>query len=334
MATGTATRRHRFQPYRFAEHGLALSPARCVLDGERAIAAAPDVERHLLDLSAHRFRTARLSIDVAVSPSLLASVFPPDEAGAAPARVALVLRCPSTRVRLAQAVAEPPLTPGTYTAAVELERARLWGAVELASVLVRTSARPERGDGFAAFAGARVADSTPWEIRVDAVQAVRGLYLDIRYEDFGKAGVDQFPSPDALYQLDCDGEAPILWLNSAHERVATSLDSAASVGRVARLRDVLFERIQHAVWTRLFVAAARDAIRIGEPAFEWQEPVLRMWLPRLYPGSGDNESRLASLEHEMEEDGLAGLLGRLDGLLQEEHGTARAFDLLAEEIES
>jgi hypothetical protein len=334
MANGTATRRHRFQPYRFGEHGVALAPTRCVLEGERAISLAPDQDRHVLDLSAHRFHAARLSFDIAVPPALLAAVFPPDEAAAAPARLALLLRCPSTRVRMAEPVVGPPLRAATYTAAVDLERPRLWGTVELSAVIIRESARHDRGDGFAAFAGARVADARPWEIRVDGVQAVRGQFLDIRYEDFRRAGPDQFPNPDALYQLDCDGETPILWLNSAHARICTSLDSVASIGSVARLRDVAFERIQHAVWTRLFASAARDVGRLGECPFDWQEPVLRMWLPRLYPDAGDHESRLAALAQELEEDDLAGILGRLDGLLQEEHQTARALDLLAEEMES
>jgi hypothetical protein len=333
VATGSATRRHRFQPYRFSEYGIDVMPVRCVLDGERTIALAPDADRHLLDLSAHRFMTARLSIQATVTPAILAAVFPPAELPGPPACLALLVRCPPTRLRLAVPVSAAPLQPTTYTATIDLDRANLAGSVELSAAIVRDHARV-REDDFADFAGARVADARPWELRIDAARPVHGQYLDIRFQDFRASGLDQFPHPDALYQLDCASEAPILWLNDAHPRLCTALTSTASVGRVARLRDVVFERLEHAVWTRLVARAFHDVSRLGEPAFEWQEPVLRLWLPRLYPTVGDHESRLAALARELEESDSIGVLDRLDGLLQERHETPRALDLLAAELES
>jgi hypothetical protein len=334
VPAGTATRRHRFQPYQFAEHAIELTPTWCALDDQRALGVVPDIERHLLDLSSQRYQRARLSLSLTVAPALLAAVFPAGELDAPPARLAILLRCPATRLRVAVGVAGPPVRGGTYTAAVELRRADLSGAVELGAVLIRDVARSGPEDGFASFAGAKLADARPWELRIDAVRPVHGQYLDVRYEDFRAAGVGQFPRPDALYQLDCDGEAPILWLNLAQPRICSSLDSVATTGHVARLRDVVFERIQHAVWSRLVIAAARDVTRLGEPAFAWQEPVLRTWLPRLYPDAGDHDSRVAALGRELDDGDVAALLGRLDGLLQDEHDTARCLDLLAEEIES
>jgi hypothetical protein len=229
--------------------------------------------------------------------------------------------------------ASGPITPTTYSGSVQLKRDDIAGAVEITFMLVRTTRCVIIDEGWAVESGARLASARPWEIRFDSNLAPRGDYLDVREEDFRQAGPARFAFPDAMYQLDTDGETPILWLNSAHKRTTSVLHSAASVGRTARIRDVAFDRISVSVWIRLFLQAARDVVRDDETA-AWKTAVLRHWLPSLYPDATDHESRVEELRKELRDADEGRILGRLDLAIQTELETARLFDSLTDEIES
>ena len=328
----SARRRHRFLPYRFEEQGLVARVARCVLD-QRPAGIAADRERHLLDLSTQRFTRAEIELAVTVPPEVLRAVVPADEHARPPVQVLALVSCGASRSRRAVQLAAELHGAGAYSGTIAIERADVTGAVEVTAMLVRALDGAD-GAGWAARTGERLASSRTWEIRVDASQAPRGEYLDIRYEDFAKVGPPQFPVPAALYQLECESEAPILWLNTGSTRLANALSSDASIGRIARVRDATFDRIIAAVWARLFLRAMSNLGRTGEPTWPWQIAVLQQWLPRLYAGDPDHESRVESLRRELADGDADAVIARLDLAIQDEIESARVHEALVEELES
>lgn len=335
MPENSATRLLQFLPYSYKELGLQARISQCILDGAERAATAIDEERHLISLVGQRFQRVSLDVSVTVAPTLLAAVLPPPERAAPPVRVVAVVACPASRCRRSVALTVDAASSTSWVGKIELARDEIIGAAELSILLVRgVAAAPDLPSaGYAVERGARLASARVWEVRVDASASPRGEYLDIREVDFAEAGLPRFPQPEALYQLECEGESVVLWLNLAKTRVVGVLHSEGNVGRRARLRDAVFDRIYCAVWLRLFVRAAHEVVQLGEPSYPWQTAVLQKWLPGLYPDQTDHESRVAALCVEAQEGDLGEILGRLDLLIQVENEVSRIHDTLALEVE-
>jgi hypothetical protein len=325
------TRRQRFLPYRYDEHGLSLGFVRCRLDGLRE-AGGFDKDTRILDLSGTRFGTAILRVTVSLDARLLEAAFPADERLRPVGRLLVVVTCTATRLRRAIVLTDGVLAGGTVQGDIELRSRDLFGGVELEPVLVRTADRGDAEDGHASAAWTRLAAGRGMQVRCDAARPLNGEYLDVRYESFREKGVLQFPSPDALYQLDCDGDAPLLWLNTDHQAVCTVLEAQGTVGRAARMRDVLFSQISLVIWTRLFWRTARDVRETGETVHEWQDAVLGKFMHKLYPEAPNYESRVAALVEELRQGQDDELLGRLDLVLQDDVELATRAASLAEEL--
>lgn len=332
MTFAMTKRRSRFLPYRFDASALALVVEHCTIDGHREAVPPYDPESRLLDLSGSRVETVRVGLQVTIPADLLAAVFPPDERGAPEARVIVTVLCTTTRLRRAVVLVDGVVAAGALCGELELSRRDVCGTVELVPVMVRRTGRTERDDGFATLAGSRLAAGRPLELRVDKQRPPHGEYLDIRYESFLAKGAPQFPHSDALYQLDCDGDEPVLWLNLDHSQICAVFDGAGNVGRVARVRNVVFAQISQAVWTRLFWRAARTLQRVGETVHAWEDAVLAFWLPRVYPDVRNLESRLAALRTDLDTDADDAVMSRLDGALQAELEVAGRADSLAGEL--
>jgi hypothetical protein len=332
VIVGATTRRLRFLPHPFAEHGVELAITSGILDGQRAATSTPDLDRHLFDLAAQRFLTITMRVEAALRPDVLASVLPERERLRPPAAVFVTTRCAATHLREVIPMSGS-LTSGRLACTVSMRRADLLGVVEVGAMLLRTTSADTATEEYAAERGARIASARPWEVRIDAGAPPRGEFLDIRYVDFREADRAQFPNVGALYQLVTAGESPILWINSAHQRVCAALDGTGTSGRVARFRDVAFERLFHAVWLRLFLQSLRDLVRTGEPALAWQDAVLKRWLPPLYPDCADHESRVVAARRDVEDGDELDIIARLDSLLQVDRDTPRLLEVLAEEIE-
>lgn len=340
MSASSATRLHRFLPHRYVEYGLQAHVTRCFFDGNERLTAAIDPERHLVSLVGQRFQRATVELSVALPPAVLALVLPPLEQRAPPVHVIAIVECHASRYRRGVVLSAteggaPLLLAGApCLGQLELGREELLGSAEITILLVRAATGEAAGPGWAVERGARLASARGWEVRVDANASPRGEYLDIREEEFARVGPPRFPQPDALYQLDCDGELVVLWLNSEKTRVAGVLHSEGTVGRRARLREVVFDRIYGAVWVRLFLRAVHDVVRLGEPSYPWQTAVLQKWLPGLYPEQQDHESRIEALRVEAAEGDVSELLGRLDLLIQVENQAAYVHEMLVQEVES
>lgn len=334
MAASSTTRLLEFLPFSYKDLGIQARLSQCILDGERPIAAI-DEERHVVSLVGQRFQRVSVEVSVTIPPTLLAAVLPPSERAMPPVRVVAVIACPTSRCRRSVALAADEASRTLWTGKIELARDEIVGAADLSILLVRTAAAaPEVfGAGYAVERGARLASARVWELRVDASVSPRGEYLDIREVDFAEEGMPRFPQPEALYQLECEGESVVLWLNISKVRVVGILHSDGNVGRRARLRDAMFDRIYCAVWLRLFVRAAHEVAHVGEPSYPWQTAVLQKWLPGLYPDHSDQESRLEALRVEAKDGDLSEILGRLDLLIQVENEVSRIHDMLALEVE-
>jgi len=312
---GVTTRREVFLPYNFEPFGLTLVPVRCLLDGARSVDLL-DPTKHLVDVAEARFAQLQLELRVTFDRDLLGRIFPPSETTSSPGRILIVARCPATRLRRAFMVTAGPLAATDYTSVVELSRAELRGSVELLAVLVRAAGRSRQPDGFACAAGTKLASARSWELRIDSPRATAGLYLEIRFVSFQTSPPPQCLWPGNLYLLQV-GESPVLYLNSDHDAVCAVLNTKATSGERAALREVFFDQISQSVWTRLFLAAASSMDESGEADFDWQQAVLEQFLPALYPDRADHESRVEALEEDLAaSQNREELLGRLDGILQ------------------
>jgi hypothetical protein len=200
----------------------------------------------------------------------------------------------------------------------------------LSAVIVRAAKAERPVRGFAGAAGARLAETRPWELRVDRRRTLPGVYLDIRYKDFGTDEVVPKEHKQNLYRLEIS-EHPILWLNSAHASIPGVLNAKGHVGRRPIVRDVAFDLLVPVVWMRLFTHAADQLRRGEEAAYEWQDSVLdtaaRLLQPKLKK-AGEARERL-----EIELEDLPPVLERLDAALQAEHDVGRHLVRLAEDLE-
>jgi hypothetical protein len=331
MTRIVTTRRQRFLPYRYDEHGLAMTVVRCRLEGLRD-APAFDIERHLLDLSGERFNSAELRLAITVEAALLDATFPPTERARPLGQVVVLATCAATRVRRSIVFSDGVLAAGRMETNIELRAQELSGTMDLAPMLVRSTERRGTDDGYASAAWTRVASGRGIEVRIDAARPLHGEYLDTRYESFAEKGPPQFPYATALYQLDCDSDTPVLWLNTDHQRVSAVLEAAGTVGRAARLRDLLFQHIGVSIWTRLFWRSAHAVRETDETLYEWQDAVLARLLPKLYREEPDAESRIEALRDELEQGHADDIAARLDLVLQDDLELAARAETLAEEL--
>lgn len=331
MAASSVLRELRFLPYRWAENALHAEVTQCWLDGAKRPGAAIDPERQVVALNGQRFAQAELELVVAMPAAILSDVLPPQEQEDAPVELLAVVGCESTRYR--RAFLLPGIAGGSFAGRIALQRDDLFGPVEITCWLVRSKAGRGGAEGWAEERGARLASSRPWEVRFDAPVARSGEYLDVREANFAELGASLFPHPEALYQLDCDGEVVVLWLNVARSAVAAVLHSEGSVGRQARLRDAVFDRIYGAVWVRLFLRAAMERVRLKEAGLPWQTAVLKLWLPKLYPEGEDLEAQVAALARDVEGGDWSSPLSRLDLLIQRENDAGHLYEMLVQEVD-
>jgi len=326
---GQATRRERFLPYRYERFGLQLTPQRCVLDDAHTVAVA-DAGRHLVDLSEFSFREVQIDCTIEVPAELVARVVPPAERRAPPLRLLIADSCGETLFLDSVSIAQAIGATTRFDASIRLKRADVYGSVQITPHLARASDNPATGNGYAAHAGMRLASSRPWEIRLDQLRPSHGEFLDIRYTSFSAEDAVQFQHQNNLYRLECHTPNPILWLNADHAKVCEALDSNANVGRRAYMRDVFFDSVSYAVWLRLFLKSAHDAVATDELPYAWERAVLDRFLPALYPEQANYESQLGALREELSQDDESYIIERLDELLQQHIDLAKHMTKLAE----
>ena len=319
------TKREQFLPWAWAKFGFRFDVVSATLDGARP--AAIDAERRMVDLD-EAWETATLDLEVEAPAEVYTRLLPPKDLGRIAAVV--VIRCDQTHLRHGERL-RLPRSGGVVKHRLALRRSDFAGTIELGTVLVRETAAPARVAGFAAASGARLADTRPWDLRVDRRRTLSGVYLDVRYRSFKSDETIPKRERGNLCRLEVAGDTPILWLNNDHAAVVAILNAKGHVGRRAVLRDVAFDTMVPLVWVRLFIAAANQLRATQEAAYPWQEAVLDTVARLLFPERRDTAEARGRLESDLED--LPSVLERLDGALQEEHNVASHLVRLTEELE-
>jgi hypothetical protein len=308
LAKTQTTKRERFLPHEYLKFGLNLSFPTVRID-ERA-GGVIDIDRHLIDLTAMEFTRARLRMAVSV-PSQLADR-PADELS-----LVVTVRGPKTRLR--RAVLLERIGDAAYEGELQLNRADVWGSVELTPFALDAS-------------GLRIASARPWEVRVDRLREAAGGFLEIRYESFSNIGPPQFPNPKNMYQLDAQSEKPLLWLNHDHQEIQGVLSALGNTGWRARAREVLFDHIEQVVTLELFFRVADLCRDSDDPPYDWQSNFIERLLPPLFPEHADHASRLAALQEMLAENQTGELHHRLSAHLQSSCKAAEHVTRLIREI--
>ncbi len=307
----TRIKRERFLPYAYGRLGLRADLRRVEVDGH-ASSDGLDRDAHLVDLRGTWSR-ARLTFVVPPQDTLLTQVVPDAERSTPPVAVLLVLRCQATRLR--RGVAASFEHTGTeLEVTIELERDELAGHAELLPYLVRTANGSSEAGGFAHRVGNRIASARPWSIRVDLQRAPSGRSLDVQFKSFGKDESIALADRGSMWRLEAQAETPILWSNQDHGSIAELLRHEGTRGRRAYLREVVFDRIGSSVWTQLFFAATVSIRESDGSIYGWEQSVLDLLLPDMYPAVPTAEGRLKYLRQEL--DDLPQVLARLDAALQ------------------
>jgi hypothetical protein len=321
----TRRKLERFLPYAYERTGVELELLGCELDGR--VGPDPDPERRQIVLAGQPWRRARLHYRLVVPERTLLAVLPP---GAhAEAEVVFALRCTPTRLRRTHRVLSAPLQDRLQNGSFDLGADECMGVVDIVPYLIRASA-VTAAPGYAHQRGARLASARAWQVRVLPAPPAAGRFLDVRYRSF-KGDPGFIAARSNVYRLDCDQDAPVLWINADHDKIAAVLDDRGSTGRKARLREVFYDLIAHSVWMQLFMRAAADVRELDEATYAWQDGVLRQLLPGIFPAVRSHGERLSSLRTLIADDvGL--LLDRVDTVLQGRADLSTHMSVLADEL--
>lgn len=296
----------RFTPWPFARAELELRVVLLDVDGHEPPSAGEQGELEL----PRSWQRARLSVVASCPQALLERLLEPDERRNPPANWLLALRCDATRLRRTLLVHD--WTPRVVHEVV-LDRDELAGEVELSAMLVRSAARALESGGHASERGAKLASASAWTLYADGRPRSSGQSLDVQWCSFADDPRIPQSARAGLYRVLLDCDPPLLLLNLDHAELRSVLDGKGTRGARARLRDLVFERIEGPVWTALLVHAAACLVADDELPFAWQRRVLDHWLPLLYPELDAPEAR-ARLQHDYER--LPELLFELDALMQ------------------
>ncbi|NVB39846.1 hypothetical protein G6O69_18530 [Pseudenhygromyxa sp. WMMC2535] len=317
----------RFYPWAYEGHGLRLRVLGLSLDARPVELVEPNAAS--LELGGS-WDHAALELELRAPRRLVRRLVAASEREAAPVAVLLTLRCPRTHLRRRVALEPWPSHEGErFELPLALARHELAGLVELDAHLIRTAPLPAPLEDarLASRPGTRLAASRTLTLIIDQPEVRAGNYLDVQYRRFSKD--PSAPDSRALYRLELQNEAPILYLNAEHESLRATLDSKGTRGPRARVRDLVFERIAASVWTQLILRVSARLVEDGEPAYDWERAVLDQWLPRLYP-EHQPDLRQPHLERDYQE--LPALLTRLDALLQVEGKLATLATKLMDEL--
>lgn len=317
----------RFLPYPYARFGLDLALARVRVDGADRTSSV-QVEARLVALEDRRPERVEIELLAQIEQPVLERLLPPEERPAPPIELFVAVRCPATRLSRRVSLAEDPAQPRRFAGVLILSIDDVRGVVELTPYLVRSV--EGRSRSHARHAGARLASARSWFLRFDLQRSSSGRFLDVRYEPFSKLA-DASLWSSALYRLECELDDPILWLNSDHRELVAILDSKATRGAAARMREVFFAHIAQNVWAQLFMYAAESCSPEGNGAHPWCAAVLQRFLPSIFPELGDHRSRLEELVDRVRAGSIGELSQLLDRALQNDSNIVHHMKSLIEE---
>jgi hypothetical protein len=154
-------------------------------------------------------------------------------------------------------------------------------------------------------------------------------------EDF--SDYDKFPDETHIHYLSLEAPRnPQLYLNREHSQVVKVLNNTGATGGPPRLRDVLYDYIEHSVWTQLLMQTARDTSPdTGEPEYGWQEDILDIFLDDLYSNLGDEEAAIQLAEDVRSYVDIPDLVQRIERTVHQQYDIPTdTTNLIEEAIQS
>jgi hypothetical protein len=302
-------------PYAYRDDGLVFGLDAVSIDGGKPKAVEVSRANRRWQFPTDDWEECRLFGTLELTDDVVDAVYPESERDSPPGALYVALRCRETIYRDRWMVESGTVEPGSYEVDMALQRDDLRGEVELRPFLTRGAERSSSNGDYASSAHARLASARPWTVLVDGGGEADGeVGLDVRVEPF--ANSPRLPE-DGLYYLDLgDPSDPLVVVNADHSRVVGVLQSEGSVGAEARMRDVIFDQIQYAVWTQLLLHAGAAVDATGRPQYEWQRTVLRIFARDLY-GVDDTLEASRRLGRDLEDPTrIPDVMGRIDEVLQ------------------
>jgi hypothetical protein len=291
-------------------------------------------DRFLSLVDGGNWETLELEGSVTIDQDTVEDVFPFNEWDETPGRLALVKENPLAMSRDRQILADSPLERGTHEFALSINRDDHRGQVKIKPFLTRTEEGGSSGSKHASKVGARVADGLSWIVRLDERDDGGSLLMPI-IEDF--SDYDRFPDESHIHYLSLEAPRnPQLYLNKEHPQIINVLNNTGATGGPPRLRDVLYDYVEHSVWTQLLMQTARDTSPdTGEPEYSWQEDVLNIFLDDLYPGLGDDEAKVQLAEDVRSHVDIPDLVQRIERAVHQQYNIpSDTTNLIEEAIQS
>lgn len=309
-------------PYPYRKNGLDLELREYRIDGSEPVELDQEEGHSSVDLAvdeADPWDEATIRGTLTLPEEVVDSVYPPEERSSPPGKLYVAVRCRESiyrgRVDVSPGPGEEFLEVGDHDVEIPLEGKNLRGRVELHPFLVRSS--EGEGDGpFATTPNVRLAGGEPWTVVVDEDEESGSRLIDGEEAEFSEH--DHLPDQDRLYHLDFrNADSPKLWINSGHSRIVDILHANGSVGAEARMRDVVLDQIQQGVWSQLVIRAISDVDEDGEPRHEWERAVLNIFARDLTDEDDVTQASIQLREELEDPEGVAVLMERLDGSIQD-----------------
>jgi hypothetical protein len=279
-------------------------------------------------------RALHLSVEARVAPAAFSVVFPEDERTHPPARLLLVVRSASSRLR--RGVDLTRVDTDKYVGETDLRCSDISGFLEASVFLIRSAARGSTRS-FATHTGAILAESPSLVIELEEPRFPPGGHLDVAFENFATStNPVRRAHPRQLFAIDTEGDAPKIWLNEGVRQLAAVLTTRARRGSIRRVRDATYETIVTQAWTSLIGTAFGNlAVALGhdveyqealESLEEWQRSTLTFWAPKLYPGLDDSEAMQTVCRAAQAREGHGAFFERVTLSVQEWADSANVFD--------
>ena len=324
----------RFYPYRTAPDSikLAVEP-----EGSELLRGN---DQSLLIYDADN-TAVTLRVSVTVPREVLTRVIAPEEFDIPPVKTVLIYKSVNSRRRGAWQLNGKG---EEFECSLNLERKDWAGSVTVQAVLTRSSANGDLPSEYGADLGSLLAWSEPLRFLFDEPVSPPGNTMEISWIDFGEVEWLEPGARQHLFALDTRGHAPQLLLNSAVTGLYSILNSRATHGHRARIRDATNYLITHQIWTSLISMSLRqlaDTSELGEGTgpdlddmgVEWQQHILLQWAQWIFPELDRDGSLGELISSSRTPTGFQNIMSRVPNAIQSRFQTRRGFDGLVLEIE-
>ena len=309
-------------PYPYRENGLSLEMDGYQIEEEQPVEIDTERESSPVDLAVDKsdpWERATLQGKVTLPEEVIDSVYPPEERSSPPGKLYVAVRCPDTiyrdRIDVGTSETEDRVEPGVHEFNIPLRSDFLRGEVHLLPFLVRSS-EGNSDSQFATTPNVRLASGEPWTVVIDEEEESGNRLIEGEEAEFSEH--DHLPGEKRLYHLDFrNADSPKLWINSDHSRIVDILHANGSVGAEARMRDVVLDQIQQGVWSQLVVRAISDIDEDGDPRHDWEQAVLNIFARDLADEDDVTQASVQLREELNDPEGVAVLMERLDGSIQD-----------------